>query len=502
MRRLLLAVLVITGCHRASQLPMGDADALWSLAPEGARIGVVATPRALAMLEHGWQDLHAFVANAPELAPLAQQLDSRLQALTGASGLKLADLGLTADKGAAYFGTGPHDGVVIVPLADRDTFLAKLHGTKGSAADTIEHGVCKTVKGVYACASSEAVLATLGKGTLRHHLDTRGDIELVAAGVGGMPMKSVAVSAHLERGAVTLRGTLDGLPTAVTSKLGGPLRAQIDRDHTAGFGVIDLGALLATIPDQPIGAGVTSAALARSLVGGMYVSVSAGAPSLDVRIPLKDPVPAQTLIDKCGDLLPVQLTALTQGGTCHIPPSVIGVGLDAWVDGNTLRIGMKDQPTPVAVPLGHAGTELADRAWTFAFWGRGSVLAVPPLHLPPFAIGDPNVQLMVRAALMVNEMGFAARVEGEKVTAVVTVRTAFCNPDDVVAKLATMSPADVVAGKGVELAGSAATAAVPLADDIKAGATGLVVPLLFNLFAVNVVLGMTQEREAPPTAPP
>jgi hypothetical protein len=43
---------------------------------------------------------------------------------------------------------------------------------------------------------------------------------------------------------------------------------------------------------------------------------------------------------------------------------------------------------------------------------------------------------------------------------------------------------------------------VPLADDIKAGATGLVVPLLFNLFAVNVVLGMTQEREAPPTAPP
>jgi hypothetical protein len=109
---------------------------------------------------------------------------------------------------------------------------------------------------------------------------------------------------------------------------------------------------------------------------------------------------------------------------------------------------------------------------------------------------------MVRAALMINEMGVAARVDGENVTAVVTVRTAFCNPDDVVAKLATMSPADVVAGKGVELAGSAATGAVPLADDIKAGATGLVVPLMFNLFAVNVVLGMTGEgREAPATAP-
>ena len=52
MRRLLLALLVISGCHRASQLAVGDADVLWALAPEGATIGVVATPRAVAMLEH------------------------------------------------------------------------------------------------------------------------------------------------------------------------------------------------------------------------------------------------------------------------------------------------------------------------------------------------------------------------------------------------------------------------------------------------------------------
>jgi hypothetical protein len=123
MRSLVLAVLVISGCHKPGPSP-GDADALWALAPEGAKIGIVARPRALAMLERGWKDVHAFVQKAPELATVSRQLDDKLVELTGIADLKLADYGLTADKAAAYFVVGPSQGVVIVPLANRETFLA------------------------------------------------------------------------------------------------------------------------------------------------------------------------------------------------------------------------------------------------------------------------------------------------------------------------------------------------------------------------------------------
>jgi hypothetical protein len=478
MRRALLALLTITGCHKAAHdSSPKDADALWALAPEGATIGVVATPRALAMLEHGWHDLHAFVGKAPELADVARQLDDRLRELTGVADLTLADYGLTADKGAALFVIGPKEAVLIVPLADRDKFLAKVHGTKGSAADTVEPITCKTLKGVYACASSDAVLATLGKGKLRDKLDARGDIELVADGVPDMPMKSIALAAQLERGGAVVRGTLAGVPASATAQLGAPVKPVLDRGHAAGFGVVKLGAFLSSMPDVPIGAGVSSGALAKSIEGLLTLSVPAGALAFDVRIPLTDPVPAQTLIDHCSDLLPVTVAALTQGGTCHVPVPMLGTALDAWVDGKTLRLGMKQPPKPADAELTRAGAELADGAWSFAFWGRGSMLAAPQMPVPPDAAQDKRVQTALRAMLMLNELGVGVRVDGDKLTVIGVVRTGFSNPPDVVDKLVALTPTDVLGGKGPELATALGSGATPLAGDLKAGYAGLVLPI-------------------------
>lgn len=507
MRRLLLAVLTISACHKATpQASPKDADALWALAPEGTRIGVVVTPRGLAMLEHGWHDVHAFVQKAPELAAAAHTLDDRLRALTGVPDLALADYGLTADKGAAYFGIGPDQGMVIVPLADRDRFLAKVHGTKGSGADTVKHGTCKLVRDVYACASSEAVLAAIGKGTLRDRLLARGDIEVVADGVPGMPMKTVALAAQLERGGAVVRGTLAGLPAATTAQLGAPIKPVLDRGHSAGFGVVNLGAFLSAMPDVPIGAGVSTKTLATSLEGPLTLSVPAGALAFDIRIPLKDPVPAQTLIDHCADLLPVTVAALTQGGTCHVPIAMLGTALDAWVEGTTLRLGMKQPPTPAAVPLTAAGTELADGAWSFAFWGRGSLLAAPQMPVPGDAAQDPEVQTALRAMLMLSELGAGVRVDGDKLTVIAVVRTAFSSSDDVVGKLATLTPTDVLSGKGPALA-KALAVKPPLADDVKAGYAGLVLPIslvgMASAVAIPAFLGyMDHARHAAPPPPP
>jgi len=57
------------------------------------------------------------------------------------------------------------------------------------------------------------------------------------------------------------------------------------------------------------------------------------------------------------------------------------------------------------------------------------------------------------------------------------VRTVWSNPDDVVAKLMAISPADVLAGRGGELAKPIAAGAPssPFAADYKAGASGLMV---------------------------
>lgn len=488
MRRLLVAFLVISGCHKdARTASPKDADALWALTPEGAQLGIVITPRGLAMVEHGWADLHAFVDKAPDLKPVAQLMDQQLAQLTGAPDFKLADYGLTSEKGGAVFVVGPQQVVMVVPLADRDKFLAKTHGTKGTDGDTIDKATCKTVQNVYACASSAELFGKLGKGKLRDKLDARGDIEIVAEGIPGMPMKSAAGVVQLERGTAVVRGTFDGFPKLAA--FGAPIKPVVDREHAAGFLAINVGTVLGGFPDVPIVTGVTAQQLAKSLAGPITMTVAAGDLAFDLRAPLSDSAPAQALIDHCNEAAPFMTT---DKGICHFAFPDEPITFDMWIaddpgksptGGKTLHLGMQHPPAPASVPLTPVGAELAEGAWNFVFWGRGSLYAVPPRPLPADAGANPMFHVGMRVFAMMNEMGFGVRLDGTAIHVEGILRTAWANPDDVVARLTAFDPADVFAGKG-----SAVTAGLPsgapLARDLTAGYGGLIVPAL-SLVAIS-----------------
>jgi hypothetical protein len=112
------------------------------------------------------------------------------------------------------------------------------------------------------------------------------------------------------------------------------------------------------------------------------------------------------------------------------------------------------------------------------FYGRGTIFAVP--QLPPMPTVDlPDMTAWaVRTFSLINELGIGLRMDDETLRAALVVRTAWANPDDVIAKLRTIPMQDVISGKANEAAKAIAAAAKgsPFAEDMEAGFTGLMMP--------------------------
>jgi hypothetical protein len=465
MNKLLVGLVVVAACHKASEeRTPRTADALWALAPEDARLGIVVTPRGTTMLEHGLQDVLAFVQKAPELQQAVDEIPLLRQAIAEAD-LPPSEYGMSLDRGMAVFMLDGRELMAAVPVIDRDRFLARIHGTKGADADTIDRLTCKPLNGFYVCVTNTSLFDKVGKGKLKSRLESRGDIEIVADHMAALPV--VAVALQLERGGVIARGTVAGLPSELAPFRLAPIKPQLDRAHAAGFGVLDLEIAKNEVTGAPVVAGLTDADLVKTLAGPSYMSITAGQMDFDVRIPLLDTAPAQAVIDHCAELLGSLFTATAKDGRCHVESPPLPGTLDAWVDGNTFRVGMNPPPVGNTVTPTRGETALADSAWHVAFWVRGSLLASPALPIPPEAVADPQIQALFRALLMVNEAGVGFRLDGDKARFVAVVRTAFANPDDVVAKLAAVPISDVLAGKGAQAVGT--TGSAPITDDMKAG---------------------------------
>jgi type II secretory pathway pseudopilin PulG len=79
---------------------------------------------------------------------------------------------------------------------------------------------------------------------------------------------------------------------------------------------------------------------------------------------------------------------------------------------------------------------------------------------------------------MLDELGLGARIDSDTVHFVLGVRTAWSNPDDVVAKLVAIPPDDLANGHAAEHGKAIADAApnAPFARDFAAGYGGLMVP--------------------------
>jgi hypothetical protein len=455
-----------------------ETDALWALAPAGARGGLVASPRAVAMAERAVADVRGMLARVPELAPWRRELDDVLAAELGISAASLAELGLTGGKGLALFLV--RDGMVaILPVADRGRFLARAAGIAGDGADRIGGATCREVRGAYACATSAALLDTLGAGDLAAQLaavGARGDLELVGLELplGGAAPGRLAAVVQLERGAAVVRGTIRGVAPALADRIRGAHRPRVEPARTVGFAVADVPALAGSaVANGPLDGVV------RSLRGPLAIAVTG--PLLEAEQALADPAPVRALLERCPELLePLGIAATVADATCRLTLPAAGVALDAWIDRDLLRIGKRSPPAAGApVPMTPIGAELARGAWGLALWGRGTLLRAASLRPDPPGALEGGEILSVRALALIDELGAGVRREGDDGLAfVLALRTAFANPDDVVAKLLAIPAGDIVSGRAAAAAGPIAEVAPgsPFAADFAAGELGLLIP--------------------------
>jgi Tfp pilus assembly protein PilE len=401
--------------------------------------------------------------------------------------LSLSAAGLSASKGLAIFGVTKGSMVIVLPVADRDKFLAVAHGTKGADVDKLGDVRCKPIRGVYACAEDVAQIATLGKGTIRGqlaHVGVRGDIEVA----GTVDKTSFALVAQLSRGAFVVRGTVDGLPKELREPFGRS-GAAVPRD-AAGFGWVSLQPLLtglvAQVPHAPIVGGVTAADVVGAFLGIVHIVAAGGSNQVEASLPLRDHAPLATLLEHCADL---PLGGKLVAGTCRFENPLLGrITPEVWVEGDELHVRV-ELPTPAgaASAMTPIGAELARDEWSMVFWGRGTGLA-SSFDLSS-VLADANltngldaatVGALARGLVMINELGNGLAIDGDRARFVFAVRTAWANPDDVVAKLSAITGRDILTGHA-RAAGQAIADAAPsslFAADFHAGATGGAISLV------------------------
>ena len=455
-----------------------ELDALWAKAPGGALGGFVMSPRAITMIDHGWHDVLGFLRTFPQFAPAEAEMTANLAKVGLTPDFTLADVGLAPGKGIALF-VVDKDQVLLLPVADRDKFVAKVKGKRGSDTDQLDDLTCKPLDGWYACSTKLALLDTLGKGSLRPQLDAvkaRGDMEGV---VNIAPVKAAGVI-QIERGQFVARGVVSGLPSEELKMLGTPVKPRVDLDHSSGFAVLDIEPMLKEIPPFPVVAGVTAADLAHGIGGPLTITMAAGALAMDARVPLKDAAPFKKVIEHCTDIPPLAMIgAKVEGGGCHIPVPQYNFAFDAWVDGNELHFGTKGASFSGSAPVSAIGAEIAGGEWHLAFWGHGTLLAESPFKLPDVSDMPGEAAMAIKAMAMMSEVGIAVRLDGDTVRFITSLRTAWANPDDVVAKIQKVSAEDVLQGKAGAAGKAIADAAPssPFAADYKAGTQGVMIPV-------------------------
>jgi hypothetical protein len=497
-------VLALVACGRDGTPKSESSDALWALTPSGARGGIVLSGKGVAMIERGYAAVHAMIDTVPDLAAVKVQLTEALGPF--GTNLTLADFGFTKAKGAALFMM--KDGMVaILPIADRDKFLAKVNGVKGDV-DKVDTTTCKILREHYVCASEPSLLETIGTGSLQQHLVARGEIEIVGAELPfGTPPMTVAAAVQLSRGAAVLRATVTHMPPQVAGKLAQTATPKVDAAKTSGFALIDLRAWLPGSDEKLVGEATVAKALA-SLDGLLSVTTPAGHTVLNVEQPLNAVEPLATIVANCAELPGAEaINATSTGGVCRFKAPSWDVELDMWLDGKTLRIG-KQQPVTAAsnVPITPIAAELAKGPWSLLFWGRGTMLAGPPLEGVEAVDVPPESAMVIRMMALVTELGLGARQQGDKVEVVATVRTIFSNPDDVVTKLAAITAKDIAATRARALAEPIARSAPssPFAQDFAAGHAGLLVPTAVSGQLVSMVVSalMLMRQQELPAAPP
>src|SRR5262245_49896803 len=133
---LALALAAFVGCRSSKSKLDADraaaADALWDFAPDGTRLGIVASPRAVGLAFRALDAIRE-LSKQPDFTAAKPQIDAVVRGLLGSPTATPADAGYFATKGFALFETA--EGVAaIMPVADRDKYMNSRHGARGSGS--------------------------------------------------------------------------------------------------------------------------------------------------------------------------------------------------------------------------------------------------------------------------------------------------------------------------------------------------------------------------------
>jgi hypothetical protein len=293
-----------------------------------------------------------------------------------------------------------------------------------------------------------------------------------------------------------VRGRVVHVPAKLGRMLGPATTPRADPAAMAGFGVFDFTSVLTEMPPLPIIENVTALDLIKSIAGPATYTIPSGTTTLDVRIPLTDPTPFARVLAQCANLSALEDFKPTfSGGACHLTLPQAAVVIDEKVEGNTLRMGWAGTGAPVALAATSLGALIAGGRWSFAFYGRGSLFAADLAKLPMLGQvlsegNDRDLALAVRGLSAIDEIAVGVRRDGTSIDFVLGARTIWTNPDDVVAKLLAITPAQVMNGAATAAAQAIAKASpqAPIAEDLRAGAAGgltlLVPPLALGAVAV------------------
>lgn len=475
-----------TGCKKASSPAHGpvrshaEADELWALAPSGITAGIIATPTALALAEAAVGDVRALIAKEPAFAALQAMIDPAITDVFGHDVSTFADIGIDRTKGLATFEADDHQ-IMLFGLADRAKFVAALH-LEDRDPDHLGKATCKALGARLACSQDPRSLDRVGKGSvpaLLTALGARGELE----GVITRGAVTGAIVVQLDRGQLVLRGTGTVPLPPVAKAIGTHAKPRVDAGTTVGFVALDFGGLpaqlLGTMTEELV-PGITGAQLAAALKGPATLTMTAGSIVPDSRVPLADPTPIQSLIDRCGELLPPGLVeAGAEAGACRLKIPGYGASFDLWIDGTTLRIGSK---TPIAakghVDLTPLGKELATGEWVVSMWGRGTTVG-NGTNLAAVYGAMPEGQLLLRVLSLVQEFGGGVKLDGNTISVVVGLRTLWANPPALVAKVLAIPLDDAMKSDSAAVKSVVASAPGSLfAGDVTSGQAGLMVPMM------------------------
>ena len=499
LQALALAFVAVLGCSKSKSKLDGDrgadADALWDLAPDGTELGVVASARAV---ELGFRAVAALreATNQPDLQLAKPQVDALFKGMFGSETGTPEEAGYAKNRAFAMFVTS--GGVLgVMPVGDRNKFMAAKGGKRGDKEDTLETNTCRQIGTHYVCVTQIDMFERLGKGKLRGKLQavgTRGDAELYLTNLPllGQNKGELLITAQLDAGQASVHGRWVGTLDGPLAALAGIVAPKPDTSGAAGFVAANLAPLLAKAPAVPVAGGVTLDQLTKSLAGPITAVIPASSIDFRISAPLADPKPAQTVIDNCKDIGTFfKLAEKQTPGACRIVlQGTNALELDAWIENNTLRLGAAKGPAPAGKPGGMTawGRELSSGDWTVTTWGRGTMHNLSGVA-PAKEEASREVALGVHAMALLNELGVAARFDTDGVRFRAVMRTVWANPPAVVADVIKLPGNDILDGKATEVGKQIAARAPssPFAGDFAAGQGGLITPMAIVSFAAGYV---------------